>query len=144
MHPLPHHYTVRLRYDGNMEGAAETNGQPSVKYSAPKEFDGPATGWSPEAMLLGSISSCIALTFQAVAKMMGVGFSDLLITAEGTVNALEGKRMHFAEITLTPSLKLADPAHEGKLPKIWENTEKHCIISNSLKTTVHIAHTELR
>lgn len=143
MHPLPHQYTITLQYTGAMEGQVTSAGQPTIKFSAPKEFDGPGTGWSPETMLLSSVTSCIALTFQIVAKMMGVAFSELTFAAEGIVNTFDGKRMHFEKITLTPSLKLTDPAQEGKLGKIWENTEKHCIISNSLKTAVHIAPTQL-
>ena len=144
MHPLPHHYTITLQYVGGMEGTVATEGQPTLKYSAPKEFDGPGTGWSPEALLLNSVATCIALTFHIVAKMMGVGFSNLQIAATGVVNAFDGKRMHFEKITLAPSLTLTNPADESKLGKIWENTEKHCIISNTLKTHVTIAPAQLQ
>lgn len=143
MHPLPHHYKISLQYTGALEGRLTAEGQPPLLFAAPKEFDGPGTGWSPETMFLNAVTACIALTFQIVAKMMGVGFNDFTIRAEGIVNTFEGKRMHFEAITLTPSLTLTDPTQEGKLPKIWENTEKHCLVSNSLKTAVHIAPTQL-
>lgn len=139
MHPLPHNYSMTLNYNGNMEAVAQCAGQADFAVSAPAEFGGPASGWSPEGLLLNSVASCIALTFANIASMMKVEFSNLTIAASGVVDNMEGeKRMHFSSITLQPSLTLANPADEAKLAKIWENTEKFCLVSNSINTPVHI------
>ena len=144
MKPLPHEYSVNLSYNGNMEGALNSEGQTTINYAAPVDFDGPGTGWSPETMLLASVSSCVALTFASIAKMMKVDFTDLQIQVKGIVNNMPNeKRMHFAEIALQPALKLGNPPDESKLPKIWENTEKHCLVSNSLTSKITIAPTQL-
>ncbi|MBI2342801.1 MAG: OsmC family protein [Deltaproteobacteria bacterium] len=145
MHPLPHRYHVALTYRGDKTGALTTDGQPTIGFSAPKEFDGPGSGWSPETLLLNAVAACVTLTFGAIAAMMQVEYRDLTIEATGTVDKIEGgKQMHFSEITLRPTLRLANPADESKLPKMWESTEKHCLVSNSLKTPVHIAAPTLR
>jgi peroxiredoxin-like protein len=143
MHPLPHHYTITCRYTGAMEGTLDTADQATINLSAPKEFGGPGSGWSPEALFLNAVTGCIALTFSVIANMMKVEYRDLAFEAIGTVDAMEGKRMHFSKIELKPSLTLANAADESKLPKIWENTEQHCLVSNSLKTPVEIATTQL-
>lgn len=145
MHPLPHQYRMTLQYNGGLAGALNSTDQAAIPFAAPVEFDGPGTGWSPETLLLSSVSGCIALTFAAICKMMKVEFSHLEISATGIVENIPGdKRMHFSRIELQPALQLTNPADEGKLPKIWENTEKHCLVSNSLKTPVHIQPPQLK
>ena len=125
MHPFPHKYEMTYTDTGSQEGLMSCGELPDVKVSAPKEFDGPNTGWSPENLFLSSIGACIALTFGAIAKMMNVEYSNLTLTMSGSVDKFEGNRMKFTSITIKPSLTLANPADESKLGKILENTEKH-------------------
>ncbi len=143
MKNLPHHFQATVKLDAHLAGSFGAEGLSAVPLTAPVEFDGPGTGYSPEALLLASVASCVALTFQVIAKMMKVECSNLQIKASGVVDALPDKRMHFASIELTPSLKLANADDAAKLPKMWQNTEKHCLISNSLQAPVHIAETQL-
>jgi peroxiredoxin-like protein len=138
MHPLPHTYQINCTFTGNKEASVGCAGQPTIKMSVPKEFDGPNTGWSPEAMFLNALAGCVAFTFSTIAGMMKLDFSNLMIAATGTVEAHPDKRMYFSKVTLQPSLTLANPADESKLPKMWENTEKHCLVSNSVQCPVEI------
>lgn len=143
MHKLPHNYRMTLNYTGNMEGSLHTENQTDIKLSAPPEFDGPGTGWSPETLFLSSISGCMALTFAAIAKGSKVEYSDLTLAVEGVVDAMADKRMHFSEIKVKPRLKLANPADESKMPRMWESVEKHCLVSNSVQTPVKIEAPEI-
>ncbi len=141
---FPHHFVTTVQLTDAQNGSIQAGSLPPAQIAVPAEFHGPGTGWSPEGLQLSAVASCIAFTFAYITKMMKVEYSNLKIDAKGAVDLMPDKRMHFSEIHLTPSLTLTNPADESKLPGMWQKTEQQCIISNSLKTPVHIAATVLK
>ncbi len=89
MHPLPHTYKVDFVYKDGMQGELSTAGRDVLPCSAPPEFDGPGTGWSPEALFLNAIAGCVALTFASIAKMMKVEFSEFELAVVGKVDVMD-------------------------------------------------------
>lgn len=144
MSGFPHHFETTLNLVDGQNATMASGNLPGVSVTVPPEFKGPGTGWSPEGLQLSAVASCVAFTFAYMARMMKVEYSDLSIAAKGAVDLMPDKRMHFSEIHLTPSLKLGNPGDEAKLAGMWQKTEQQCIISNSLKTPVHIEATVLK
>lgn len=137
MQPFPHHYEVRL--SGGPEGYAKASseGLPDLSCEAPKDFDGPGDAWSPEHMLLSSVSTCFLFTLRSVAKLSKFQFKALEMSAEGTLDRKEGAT-RFTEIVLRPRLTLAPGADRAQAMRIMEKAEKACLISASLSTPVRL------
>ena len=117
MQPFPHHYEVRL--SGGPEGYAKASseGLPDLSCEAPKDFDGPGDAWSPEHMLLSSVSTCFLFTLRSVAKLSKFQFKALEMSAEGTLDRKEGAT-RFTEIVLRPRLTLAPEAHRDRVRNV--------------------------
>jgi organic hydroperoxide reductase OsmC/OhrA len=76
-------------------------------------------------------------TFLAIAENSRLEFSSYQSQAEGTLAKTdEGFRM--TDIKITVSVTIPDEAKKERTERLIERAEHHCLISNSMKTTVHI------
>lgn len=137
MTPFPHQYDAQLI--GGATGYAELSsaGLPDLVVASPAHFDGPGDAWSPEHMLLGAVEACFLLTFRAIARNSKFEFVSLEIDAQGTVDRVDGIT-RFTEITLRPKLIVAGGTDRERALRLMEKSERHCLITASLSTTVHL------
>jgi organic hydroperoxide reductase OsmC/OhrA len=114
-------------------------GHPDLPSGAPPEFRGHPDVWGPEDLLVASVNSCLATTFQALAGARKVEFTAYESTAEGLLENVEGKyQITQVDVRATITLKSQDQfaAAEEALSKVKEN----CFISNSIKAKVTYQH----
>jgi peroxiredoxin-like protein len=137
MKPLPHHYEVRLSGESEGYAKASAQGLPDLSCAAPTDFDGPGDAWSPEHMLLSSVSACFLLTLRTVAKLSKFQFKGLEMAAEGTLDRKDGA-MRFTDILLRPRLTVASGTDRAQALRMMEKAEKACLISASLSTPVRL------
>ncbi len=137
MHPFPHRYALRL--DGGPEGTArlQVDGLPPLEIAPPKEFDGPGDRWSPESLLVASVTSCFLLTLRAVAKASRIAFSALHVESEGVLDRVEGG-MKFTEVVLRARITVPTGSDREKVVKAMEKAEKSCLVSRSLNCPVRL------
>ena len=137
MKPLPHHYAVQLT--GGPAGAAtlSVGGAPDVRSAPPVEFDVPGDAWSPEHLLLAAVETCFLFTLQAVARALGLAFTALTLSAEGTVDRRNGTT-RFTEIVLRPRLSLPPGADPSRAMRMMEKAERTCLVTASLSTPVRL------
>jgi peroxiredoxin-like protein len=137
MKPLPHIYRAQL--SGGPEGYAAVSvaGIPELRTAPPADFDGPGDAWSPEHMLMAAVETCFLFTLRAVAQASKVEFTALQLTGEGTVDRKDGA-MRFTEIVLRPRLTLAAGADRERAMRVLQKSEKACLISASLTTSVRL------
>jgi len=95
-------YTAIAGWNGSERNAA---GAPEITrvipFSAPPEFGGQASVWSPEHLLLGAVATCYVSTFRAIAGFSKLTFRAIDVSAEGTIEKQEGG-LRFTRITLKP------------------------------------------
>jgi len=137
MKPLPHVYTAQL--SGGSEGYALVSvaGIPELRAAPPADFDGPGDAWSPEHILMAAVETCFLFTLRAVARASQVEFTSLQLTGEGTVDRKDGVT-RFTEIVLRPRLTLPAGADRGKAMRVLEKSEKACLVSASLSTSIRL------
>jgi peroxiredoxin-like protein len=137
MKPLPHHYEIHL--SGGPEGYAKCSAQglPDLSCAAPVDFDGPGDAWSPEHLLISSVSTCFLFTLRSVAHLSKFHFKALELSAEGTLDRKQGVT-RFTEIILHPKLTVAPGTDRAQAMRIMEKAEKACLISASLSTPVKL------
>ena len=137
MKPLPHDYEVDLT--GGAQGYATISavGLPELTTAPPREYDGPGDAWSPEHLLLASVSSCFLFTFRAVAKASQADFVDVDARTWGQVTRAGGVT-RFSEIVVHATVTAAPGSNVESLQRAIDRTTAHCLVSSSLVTTVRV------
>ena len=133
--PFPHHYQTKLVRTLGSRARIEAPPRAAIAGGPPPEFDGDATSWSPEHLLLTAIGLCLQTTFEAFCARDRVE----LLAWEATVNGTLSKSAHglaFSELRVDVDMEVSDVA---RAQRTLEDARKHCIISNALRTPVEIA-----
>jgi organic hydroperoxide reductase OsmC/OhrA len=110
-------------------------GKPDIVVGSPPEFKGEPDIWAPEELLVGSLNTCMMLTFLTLAQAQGlipVGYES---EAEDLLENVEEK-YHITEVTVRPRVTLKSEAELEPARKITESVEAHCFIANSIKARV--------
>jgi peroxiredoxin-like protein len=137
MKPLPHHYQARLTGRPTGYAIVSVAGAPDLRSAPPADFDGPGDAWSPEHLVLAAVQTCFLFTLRAVARASRLEFQALELAAEGTVDRQDGG-VRFTEIVLRPQLTLAPGADRDRALRVMEKSEKTCLVSASLSTTIRL------
>ena len=134
-----HSYNVSLQWKEGRIGEMTSPELPTkIDVATPPEFDKGVAGiWSPEHLYTASVLSCYMTTFLAIAEYSKLEFNSFDCSAEGILEKVDGKFL-MTEITLKPVLVIEDDAKKDRALRIMEKSEKACLISNSIKTTVHL------
>ena len=137
MKPLPHDYDVELI--GGPQGYATVSaaGVTDLTTAPPREFDGPGDAWSPEHLLLASVSSCFLFTFRAVARTLRAEFQEVDAHTSGIVSRVGGVT-RFADIVIRATVTAAPSASVELLQRAIDKTTAHCLVSSSLATPVTV------
>ena len=106
-----------------------------INFSAPPEFGGEQGLWTPEHLLLASLSSCFVASFRAVAGPSKLEFRHLDVNTEGTIEKLEGG-FRFTKIILHLGLTITREEDRERAAKLLEKAERICIVSRSLACSV--------
>lgn len=134
-----HSYNVSLQWKKGRIGEMASPELPTkIEVATPPEFDKGVPGiWSPEHLYTASVLSCFMTTFLAIAEYSKLEFSNFNCSAEGILEKVDGKFL-MTEITLHPVVTITDEDKTDRALRIMEKSEKACLISNSIKTTVHL------
>jgi peroxiredoxin-like protein len=135
---------TRYSYSTEVEWTGERHGKlcgpvlPCLTVDAPPEFKGHPGVWTPEHLFVGSVNTCFMTTFLAIAENSKLEFSHFDINASGKLEKVEGQGLIMTEIVLRPSLTIRNARDLERAQRILEKAERHCLISNSVKTRIHV------
>jgi len=134
-----HHYEVDLTWTNDRKGTISSPVlNSSIEVATPPEFPKGIPGiWSPEHLLVAAVNSCYMTTFLAIAENSKLDFVSLDCKAVGLLEQPEGKFM-VTTVLLKPILVITDEHQAERAMRVLEKTEKACLISNSIKSTVKL------
>lgn len=137
MQSFPHHYTVTaesaMRGDVHLSAPRLTH----LLSASPAEFDGPGDCWSPETFLVGAVGDCLILTFRAVARASKLSWTSLHCDVTGTLDRIE-RTTQFTNFDVSAHLEVPGGTDPEQARRALEKAERTCLISNSLKGTIHL------
>jgi organic hydroperoxide reductase OsmC/OhrA len=133
-HPFPHEYEVTLEWPG--QGAATVNAgpRPPLTVGAPPEFGGQEAWWSPEHLLLSSLSACFTATFDAIARMQHLQVESYRCRAHAVL-AKTGSGLAFTELSLAVSAATA-PEDVLRVTQALFKAKERCIVAGALRLPV--------
>jgi len=109
--------------------------EPSVKFSAPPEFQGEAGIWTPEHFFTSAVATCFVTTFQAIATFSKFSAAGLDVSVEGKVEKGEGG-YRFTRVTVRPVLTVQSGGDRERGMRLLEKAEKACLVSRSLNSEI--------
>lgn len=133
-----HNYEVDIRWNADRKGTMSSPVlDQSIEVATPPEFPKGMEGyWSPEHLFVASVNSCLMTTFLAIADNSGLEFESFNTSATGILDKVDGKFM-ISEIILNPVLVINNEKDLERAGRILEKSEAACLISNSIRTTIH-------
>jgi organic hydroperoxide reductase OsmC/OhrA len=131
MQSYPHLYQATAA--GSVTGtvAVGSPSLPQIATAPPPEFGGPGRLWSPETLLCAAVANCFILTFRAVSRTAGFGWSTLDCRVEGTLERAEGQA-RFTRFATFAKLGVPPGADVAKARALLEQAERVCLVANSL------------
>jgi organic hydroperoxide reductase OsmC/OhrA len=129
------HYKAKTAWSSARRGMLSAAGRPNIVVGSPPEFNGEPDIWAPEELLVGSLNTCMMLTFLTLARAQGLTPAGYESEAEGLLENVEGK-YHITEITVRPRVTLKSKAELEPARKAMESVETHCFIANSINARV--------
>ena len=129
------HYRAKTTWNSARRGMLSTGGRPNIVVGSPPEFKGDPDIWAPEELLVGSLNTCMMLTFLTLAQAKHLIPLEYESEAEGLLENVNGK-YHITEVTVRPRVALNSKAELEPAFKVMESVEAHCFIANSIKARV--------
>lgn len=127
-------YTTEVEWTGERRGDLRAPVLPNLHVDAPPEFKGHEGVWTPEHLFVASVNSCFMTTFLAIAENSKLDVVSFKAGARGKLEKLDGQGFMMTEITLHPKVVISHARDAERAGRILEKAEKHCLISNSIKT----------
>src|SRR5215475_5804619 len=106
-------YKTRTSWTEKRRGAMSAAGRPDIPVGSPPEFMGDGKSWAPEELLLGSVNTCILLTFLTLIKGRGVTLVAYDSEVEGLLEHKEGAHQ-VTEVTVRPHVIRSEERRVGK------------------------------
>jgi peroxiredoxin-like protein len=133
--PKSYKYKTSVLWTGEKKGTLTVAGKPPVEVATPPEFKGHEGIWSPEDLFVAALNSCIMTTFLTFAGRAGLAFEGYESEAEGTLEFVD-ELFAFTKIVVRPKVTLRPGADRKQAEEILHKAEKHCLVSNSIRTEV--------
>jgi peroxiredoxin-like protein len=130
-------YQTEVEWTGERHGALRAPVLPELRVDAPPEFKGHDGVWTPEHLFVASVNSCFMTTFLAIAENSKLDFVSFQAGATGKLEKVE-RGFAMTEITLHPKLVIRNASDFERANRILEKAEKHCLISNSIKSETRL------
>jgi organic hydroperoxide reductase OsmC/OhrA len=146
--PRTHSYALTVTWTGNTGtgtsayGAFErshditADGRPSIAGTADPAFRGARDRWSPEELLVASLSQCHMLWYLVLCAKEGIVVSEYADQASGTVVESADGGGHFEEATLRPHVTITNEEQVGRATALHQRAHDLCFIANSVNFAV--------
>lgn len=135
--PFPHRYDVALTWEGHGGAALTAGSRPAIEGGPPPEFDGKDGWWSPEHLLLSSLSLCLMTTFQAVSEKARLPIEHYDSRAEAMLNRTP-TGLGFTGLVLHVQVKVGSADEVERARHLLLKAKSHCIVANALMPPVHL------
>ncbi|HQW00387.1 MAG TPA: OsmC family protein [Bacteroidia bacterium] len=136
---IQNQYKVSLDWDDNFDSVTVHAGVRSpLMIGPPPEFNGKESIWSPEHLLISSLSSCYTTTFMHFAKLLKAPIRKFHVEASVEFER-EGSGPYEAKrFIVHPFIEFMNNPGENVIESLLAKAEKYCIISKSVKGEVII------
>jgi len=144
-----HHFHVRNRWTGNLGAGTRTytsysrdheiSGESKaavIPGSSDPAFRGDSARYSPEELLVASLSTCHMLWMLHLCAAAGIVVTEYSDQASGEMAEQEDGSGQFTRVTLRPRMTIADPARSAEALALHARAHHLCFIARSVNFPV--------
>ncbi len=143
-----HSYTVTVDWTGNLGTGTSgyrdyarsheisSPGKPAIAGSSDPAFRGDRARWSPEDLLVASLSACHKLWYLHLCAEAGVVVEAYTDEAVGVMEESADGGGQFVEVVLRPAVKLAPGSDPAKALALHHDAHGKCFIARSVNFPV--------
>jgi organic hydroperoxide reductase OsmC/OhrA len=147
--PKQHSYSLQVQWSGNTGDGTRSYrsysrnhvvtvaGKPDLHCSADPAFRGDTTRYTPEELLIASLSGCHMLWYLHLCAEAGVVVVAYIDEATGTMIETEDGGGRFTEVTLYPTVTVANQIMIDEANALHKKANELCFIANSVNFPVH-------
>ena len=144
-----HHYKTSISWQGNLgKGTADyrgysrnhdilVEGKPVIPASSDASFRGDPSRYTPEDLLVASLSGCHMLWYLHLCAVNGVIVVEYTDEAQGAMRENENGSGQFEHVTLYPRVVVAEPSMMEKATSLHVEANRMCFIARSMNFPVH-------
>lgn len=111
-------------------------GRPEMPGALPASLGGHDRGYSPEDLLILSLSECHLLTYLALAQRRGLAVRRYEDRATGRLGKNANGQTQMVEVVLHPRVTIARGADLAMAQSLHDRAHHHCFIANSVNFPV--------
>ena len=111
--------------------------KPELFCSSDAAFRGDKTKYTPEDLLVASISGCHMLWYLHLCSEAGVVVTEYTDNAKGTMIVTEDGGGQFTEVILYPEVTITDKWMEEKANELHKKANQLCFIARSCNFPIH-------
>jgi organic hydroperoxide reductase OsmC/OhrA len=143
-----HTYELTVRWTGNFgqgtssyrsygrDNEVHADGKAIIVGSADTAFRGDARRWSPEELLVASLSQCHMLWYLHLASSAGIVVTAYADTPVGTMSENDDGTGQFDNVLLRPAVTVTDATMCESAIAVHDQAEKMCFIARSVNFPV--------
>lgn len=133
--PFPHRHVTSVTRTLPARARIQSEQMKPLEAGPSQQFDGDATTWSAEQLLLSSIATCLLTTFEAFAARDKIEIHAWSTHASGTVERT-ADGLQFTSIVL--SLDMTIGGNVTSVEQTLEDARRYSLVLSSLRTPVVI------
>jgi organic hydroperoxide reductase OsmC/OhrA len=147
--PQSHHYRTSLTWKGNLGTGTSgyraysrnhdivVDGKPILHATSDPAFHGDSTRYTPEDLLVSSLSSCHMLWYLHLCAVNGVNVVSYTDEAHGEMLENTDGSGQFLEVTLHPRVVVSEPSMISGATSLHHEANRMCFIARSVNFPVH-------
>jgi len=146
---MKHHtYEIQVNWTGNDGEGTSTYrsyrrdhsivaaGKPPLHGSSDPSFRGDATRYSPEDLLVASLSACHMLWYLHLCSVNQISVLEYVDEAIGQMNEAEDGSGAFSSVLLRPKVIIAEGGNPAKASALHQEAHRFCFIAKSVNFPV--------
>lgn len=122
--------------DFSRDNRMGAEGHPDMPGALPPSLGGHSRGYSPEDLLILSLSECHLLTYLALAQRRGLAVKRYEDRATGTLGKNANGQTQMAEVVLHPRVTIPRGADVAMARDLHDRAHHHCFMANSVNFPV--------
>lgn len=134
--PRTFSYRTTTEWLGRRNARLGSSGKDPIPLSAPAEFRGDGHLLNPEELFVGSIESCLMMTFVSLAEKHHLPIEAYYSEATGDLEYAEGD-FRFTHVVVKPTVVISSFDAAPKALQLLKSAE-HCLITNSVRCEVRV------
>ncbi|MDP0561469.1 MAG: OsmC family protein [Candidatus Endonucleobacter sp. (ex Gigantidas childressi)] len=142
MENFPHYYKVKGYASQSSDISLSEEGVPDIVSAPPAQFGGPGDKWSPESLLVASVSDCFILSFRAISRASKFYWESVQCTVEGVLDKHD-KVVKFTGFKINVLLTVRPDVSHDTANRLLKKAEHLCLITNSLSGETYLS-TEIK